>query len=134
MPVGQAQKEAFVNEALSLLDGLVHCAIEAELANPPTTPTDGAAWLVAPNPGGDWLGHAGELALRQAGQWLYVSPRDGMNILNKGSGQELRMIAGSWRAPLPPQQASGGSVIDAEARTMLADLVLALREAGTFAT
>jgi hypothetical protein len=132
--VGQSQKEAFVNEALSRLDGLIHCAIEAILTAPPTTPADGLAWLVAPSPTGDWAGRAGQLAMRQSGQWLFVVPRDGTRVLNKSNGQDFRYFSGAWTAAATPAQATGGSTIDTEARAMLANLVLALRQAGIFGT
>ncbi len=41
---GQAQKEFFVNEALSRADLLLHCAIEGETAAPPPAPQAGQVW------------------------------------------------------------------------------------------
>lgn len=130
---GQVQKEAFVNESLSLLDGLIHCAIAGEAASPPTTPVDGDTWMIASTPTGEWAERAGQLALRQAGQWLYVTPRDGLRVLDRATGQEVRRAAGTWRRPVTPPLPSGGSVVDSEARAALADVVTALREAGIFA-
>lgn len=130
---GQAQKEAFVNEALSLIDGLLHCAVEGEAAVPPGSPVEGTAWLIAASASGEWSGRTGQLALRQAGQWLFVAPRNGMRTLNKASGQELRVVGGSWSGAIAPATATGGSVVDAEARAMLAALIAALRQSGVFA-
>jgi hypothetical protein len=130
--VGQAQKEAYVNEALGRLDGLLFCAIEGETATPPTSPADGQAWLVATGPTGAWTGHAGELALRQAGQWLFVSATDGMRLLNRATGQDMRRAGGLWRTATAPMTPTGGTVIDAEARSTIVALVAALRQAGVF--
>lgn len=129
---GQAQKEMFVNEALSLIDGLLNCAVEGEAATPPASPVDGTAWLIGIGASGDWTGHSGQLALRQGGQWLIVTPRDGMRVLNKVTGQDLRRIGGNWLGANAPAAASGGTVIDGEARTMLTALVAALQQAGVF--
>ncbi len=129
---GQAQKEVFVNEALSLLDGLLHGAVESETATPPATPADGLAWLVGTSPTGSWAGKAGWIALRQAGQWLFAEPRDGMKLLDRTTGQEFRRAGGAWHMATVPTPATGGTVIDAEARAMLAALVAALRQAGVF--
>jgi Protein of unknown function (DUF2793) len=128
---GQAQKEAFVNEAHALTDALLHCAIEGETATPPTTPIEGTNWLVAASPTGAWTGQAGKIACRQAGNWLFVAPRDGMTLLNRTNGQQHRYFA-SWLAPTAPAAPSGGSTIDAEARTAISALVAALRTAGVF--
>lgn len=130
---GQAQKEIFVNEALSLVDGLLHCAIEGEIASPPTSPADGQAWLVATGASGAWAGEEGKIALRQQGQWLFASPCDGMRLLNKQTGQLVLRRAGAWAAPTPPVLPAGGSTVDSEARAAVVALVTALKQAGIFA-
>jgi Protein of unknown function (DUF2793) len=128
---GQAQKEAFVNEAHALSDALLHCAIEGTAAAPPGTPVEGTVWLVGASPTGAWAGQAGNLACREAGNWLFIAPRDGMRLLDRSTGQEKHYFA-SWQAPAVPAVPSGGTTIDAEARTAIADLVAALRTAGVF--
>ncbi len=130
---GQAQKELFVNEALSMIDGLLHCAIEDLAAIPPTTPAVGASWLVAPGAIGPWTGRDGQIALHQNGQWLFAEPRDGMRVLNKATGQDLRRANAAWIGVVAPAVATGGAVIDTEVRASLASLIDALRQAGVFA-
>jgi hypothetical protein len=128
--VGQSQKEDFVNEALSMLDGLVHCAIEDERNTPPTAPVDGQSWMIGLSPTGEWAGQDGKIAMRQLGQWLFANARDGMQILNKATGQRISRAGGAWHAPAVPAAPTGGTVIDTEARSALAALVSALRAAG----
>lgn len=130
---GQSQKEAFVNEAHALTYALIHCAIEGTAAAPPASPLEGTNWLVGASPTGVWSGQTGKIACRQAGNWLFVNPRDGMRLLDKSNGQERRFSAG-WLAPSVPAAPSGGATVDAEARTALADLIAALRTAGVFPT
>lgn len=115
-----------------MIDGAAHCAIEGERAAPPAAPVDGTAWLVGAGAGGDWAGWAGRIALRQAGQWLPLLPCDGMQVLDRARGQILHHIAGVWRAPALPTVASGGTVIDAQARQAIAALVAALQQWGVF--
>jgi hypothetical protein len=128
---GQAQKEAFVNEAHALTDALLHCAIEDEAATPPTSPVEGTSWLVATSPTGAWAGQAGKIACRQSGNWLFVAPSDGMTLLNRSNGQQRRYFA-TWLAPSEPSAPSGGATIDTEARTAINALIAALRTAGIF--
>lgn len=98
---------------------------------PPIAPLDGQGWLIGPAPTGDWTGQAGRLAFRQAGNWIFIAPRDGMRVLDRSTGQE-RSFDGAWKAPAAPALPAGGQVVDAEARATLAALVAALREIGVF--
>jgi hypothetical protein len=128
---GQAQKEFYVNEAHALTDALLHAACEGEAADPPSTPSEGEAWLVAAGAAGEWAGQDGKLASRQSGNWLFVTPADGMRLFDKSSAQML-LFLGAWKRPAAPVEPSGGAVVDTEARAALADLVTALVEAGIF--
>src|SRR3546814_3824403 len=57
LAVAQAQKEVTHNEALTLLDALVHAAIEAgPLATPPANPALGQCWIVDAAATGVWSG------------------------------------------------------------------------------
>ena len=129
---GQAQKEGYVNEMAARIDALLHLAVEAELAVPPVAPGDGKAWLIAAAASGEWSSKTGQIAARQAGNWLYFSPRHGMRLLNRATGQFIQ-FTGSWAAPSRPAAPTGGTVIDAEARSAIAALLSSLTSAGILA-
>ena len=126
---GQAQKEVYVNECLARIDAISHCAVEAQAAIPPVSPQEGQAWLIAGSPTGAWAGQAGKIASFQQGQWLFQTPRDGLRIFNRMTGQEL-FYFGSWKAPARPALPAGGTVIDAQARSAIAALIDSLVSAG----
>jgi hypothetical protein len=126
---GQAQKEAFVNEAHARLDACVHCTIEGVAATPPASPADGSNWLVAPSASGDWTGQDGRLAARQAGNWLFFDAFDGLRIFNRATGQ-FSHYAGAWQVPAAVSLSQDGTTIDIQARAVLANLVSALQTAG----
>ena len=130
---GQAQKEFYLNEAHALADTLLHAACEGEAADPPASPAEGEAWLVASGASGDWAGEEGKLAARQAGNWLFVAPTEGMRLFDRASGQIL-LYRGGWQRPVAPIAPSGGAVVDAEARSAIAGLLAALVEAGILAS
>ena len=129
MRAGQAQKESFVNEMAARIDALLHGAIEGQLAIPPAAPTDGQAWLVAANASAEWTGKSGMIAARQAGNWLFAAPRDGMKLLNRATGQEIR-FAEAWKAAARPALPSAGTVVDNEARSAISSILTALTTAG----
>lgn len=128
---GQSQKEFYVNEAHGLADALLHAACEGEATDPPATPVEGQAWLVGASATGDWAGEDGKLASYQAGNWLFATPNDGMRLFDRSTGQVL-LFRGGWQRPSAPAAPSGGTTIDAEARTAIADLIGALTAAGFF--
>lgn len=76
---GQAQKEITHNEALVLIDALLHARVEsADLASPPGTPLVGQCWIVADGATGDWAGKMGAIALWTEGGWRFVPPSAGL--------------------------------------------------------
>lgn len=129
---GQAEKEFYVNEAHALTDALLHCAVEGMADIPPALPVEGDCWLVGAAPTGAWAGEVGKIACRQLDNWIFIEPRDGLSVLNRATGQTMRFRAG-WIAPAPPIPPTTGTVIDSEARSALAQLIIALAEAGIFA-
>lgn len=128
---GQARKEVFVNEGFAIADALLHCGIEGEAAAPPASPSDGDNWLVATGATGEWAGHDQALACRQAGNWIFVPPRDGLRVFDRSSNQE-QLFCGSWRKATPPVEPVGGTTVDAEARGAIGNLIAALRALGIF--
>ncbi|MFO1255266.1 MAG: DUF2793 domain-containing protein [Sphingomonadaceae bacterium] len=103
--------------------------IEAQQAAPPAAPAEGQAWLVATGASGAWSGKAGQIAMRQAGNWLFAAPSDGMRLLNRATGQEIRYNAG-WHAASRPAPPTGGANVDSEARSAISALIECLVTAG----
>lgn len=126
---GQAQKEFFVNEALSLLDALVNPTVEGVADAPPISSVEGESWIVSTNPAGEWAGHADKLAIFIAGSWKFAVPQDGLQVFDSSVFQ-MRVFSGSWNAANTPVIPQGGTTIDAEARQAITDIVTALRQAG----
>ncbi|MEA3061867.1 MAG: hypothetical protein QOJ94_1648 [Sphingomonadales bacterium] len=147
---GQAQKELFHNEALAVLDCALEAAIEGPpQASPPPSPAEGQCWIVAAGATGDWSGKAGCLAAWTSGGWRFVAPPAGMSVWNKADafsmrydgtgwsggelvGSSLRIggvqVVGERRAAIASP--SGGTIIDAEARTALNAVIAALMSHG----
>lgn len=97
LAAAQAQKHVTVNESLGLLDGLVHpVLVTRTLAAPPSSPADGALYLVAAGASGDWSGEAGNLALSQGGGWLFRSVPDGFVAWIADEHRLAVHVAGIW--------------------------------------
>ncbi|MBX9896635.1 MAG: DUF2793 domain-containing protein [Qipengyuania sp.] len=130
---GQAQKEAFVNEALARLDALVQPVVLDERATPPAAPSPGDSYLLAQGASGTWSGHDRDIAVWAENQWLYLPPREGARVYDLASGSlALFTTADGWRRIDAPALPTGGATQDIEARGALAAIVAALRAAGVF--
>ncbi len=129
---GQAQKEATVNAAHALADLLLHPAVEGEATAPPPGPAAGECWLVAPGATGAFAGRSGSIAGYIAGTWVFADAHDGMRAYDRASGQYLVHAAG-WVRQAAPVAPTGGGTVDSQARSAIADLILALRAVGILA-
>ncbi|WP_298399271.1 DUF2793 domain-containing protein [Sphingobium sp.] len=150
---GQAQKEVFHNEALILIDALLHGRVEsADAATPPMAPALGQCWVVAAGAAEDWAGQAGAIACWTEGGWRFVPARAGMTMDVADRGHRIfhdgllwrdgavrsdglyhndqRVVASRQGAIATPD---GGAVIDVEARSTLSAILTILRAHGLIA-
>lgn len=147
---GQAQKELYHNEALSLLDLLSHAAVEsAGDETPPSSPDIGQCWLLGAAPTGAWTGRGEAIAIWSAGGWRFAAPVEGMLVWLRDQEVWARRSASGWiigdlptltvsvagEQVLGPRGAAiadptGGSTVDGQARTAIAAILVALRTHG----
>jgi len=74
----QAQKHVTHNEALRLIDSIVHLGFSTMGENmPPDDPADGERHFIGSAPVDAWSGHAGHIAVWQDGAWIFVTPQPG---------------------------------------------------------
>jgi hypothetical protein len=103
----QAQKHVTHNEALRVLDAVVHLAVlDRDLVAPPDTPAEGERWLVGSPASGGWAGHDDEIAAWQDGGWQFYAPHVGWlaYVLD-----EEALIAWSGSAWAPALDLLGGA-------------------------
>ncbi|MGI4878257.1 MAG: DUF2793 domain-containing protein [Janthinobacterium lividum] len=147
---GQAQKEITHNNAVAVIDALLHLAVESRvLSVPPVAAASAGGWIIGGAATGVWAGRSGQLALLDAGGWSFIAPRDGCLAYVRDEGVFAVSAGGSWHAAAWPVRAlsvngrtmlaatpvavaspAGGTVIDVEARTALAALTAAMRAMG----
>ncbi len=128
---GQAQKEAFLNEALARIDALLFPVVEDRRAAPPPDPAEGQGWLVATNAEGAWAGQAEAIAIHTMGDWLFLQPCDGMRVWDRAAAG-LRFYDVQWSSPAVAPAPAGGDTVDIEARAAIAAITGQLRNAGIF--
>ncbi len=128
---GQAQKEFFYNEAQSLIDAMLHLAVEGVSQIPPSNPENGRCWIIDLSPQGDWIGKENSIALRMPDGWKFLPACSGMSAFDKSSGQRF-FFDEAWQTASEPATLQGGNTVDSEARIAIAALVEALRHLGAF--
>jgi hypothetical protein len=148
LAAGQSQKDVTHNDALLALDRLVALlAVSRSQTVPPATAAIGDVHIVPSAGASAWGQPAGTLMHWQDAGWLPLHPRDGQIVLvadenivlvHRGGWQEDWPVAGLavggrtlLSAPpaviVPP---SGGSTVDAQARSAIGDLILILQQQG----
>lgn len=147
---GQAQKELFHNEALALIDIATQATVVAVgTATPPAGPVAGQCWVVGAGATGVWSGREGALAGWTAGGWRFITPREGMAVWSIADGTFARFAGSTWvvgeatcaRLVIGADQvlgarrpaitlASGGVVVDVEARAAIEAVLTMLRDHG----
>lgn len=131
LAAGQAQKELTHNEALILLDALTHPVIEnATLSSPPAAPLPGQVWLVASGATGAWAGASGTIALWSDGGWRFITAFEGLTLWDRSTARQRRFHNGAWILGNAVALPTGGTTIDAEARTALAHIAALLGKWG----
>lgn len=74
----QAQKHITHNEALRMLDAIVHVGvIDKDLATPPASPAESARYIVPAGATGVWSGQTGRIAAYQNGAWAFFAAKAG---------------------------------------------------------
>jgi hypothetical protein len=97
LSVGQAQKEMTHNEALALIDILLHPVVEAVAPSAiPASPLVGQCWVVGTSAIGAWAGKDGHVAGWTAGGWRFVAPVQGMALWSLADSVIARRTANAW--------------------------------------
>lgn len=151
---GQAQKEMFHNEALAIVDAVLHPVVRTVGDDtPPLAPEQGQCWIIGAAPTGDWAGQGGRIAAWTAGGWRFAAPVSGMAAWLVDANVWALYDGSAWRVGLLPatalhidgqqvvgeQQAAivdpkGGSTVDDEARGAISTILGALRSHGLIAS
>ncbi|MDR1499247.1 MAG: DUF2793 domain-containing protein [Rickettsiales bacterium] len=93
----QSGKEITHNEALTILDNIIHnCILAKNLSTPPEGAEDGNMYIVAENGIDDWAGKDGNIAIFDNG-WRFLEPKDGFTFLIKNESCFYIYLNGSWQ-------------------------------------
>ena len=101
----QAQKHVTHNEAIRMLDALVHLSIKGrDESDPPTTPAEGDRYALSGAPTGVWIGNANRIAAFQDGAWAFFEPRIGWIAWDEDAEETLVWDGTGWQPAMsvPP--------------------------------
>ncbi|APG63233.1 hypothetical protein LPB140_11050 [Sphingorhabdus lutea] len=132
---GQAQKEISHNEALLLIDILLNPVVEKKLDNPALligeqAPIFGNCYLIGETPTGIWANYANYLAVYFENGWRYIAPKINLRIWSKHQNKMLRYDGNIWGGGNIVTAPNGGTTIDVEARSTLAQILSLLQAQG----
>ncbi len=100
----QAQKHVTHNEALRMLDAILHIRVEDRGRDePPADPVEGQRHVVGEEPAGAFAGHAGAIAAFQDGAWSFHRPRAGWTVWDAAEAALLVFDGDGWKLVFDPQ-------------------------------
>ncbi|VAV88525.1 FIG00636416: hypothetical protein [hydrothermal vent metagenome] len=131
LAAGQAHKELFHNEALTLLDLITDISVVDIQDDPASlTPAAGDSWLVGSSPVAEWADYSNHIAGWSAGGWRFISPRESMRIFVADIDGLAVFRNGIWQVAEQIFSPAGGAVIDNEARTAIESILATLETFG----
>lgn len=97
VPSNSLQPSIPLNDALQLIDALLHLAVvDKDLAKPPTTTEAdiGKRWLVAASPTDAWTGQENSIALcTGTNLWRLIRPKEGMRAGVSDDSEDYRFTS-----------------------------------------
>lgn len=74
--------------------------LDRDLAAPPVSPTNGAAYIVASGATGAWSGQAGKVAIYRStlAAWEFYTPKNGWSVVILDEAKRSTYISGAWTA------------------------------------
>ncbi len=100
---GQAQKHVTHNEALRILDAVIQVAVlDRTRTAPPSSPAEGARYIVASGATWAWAGHAQAIATWQDGAWAFLLPKSGWCVWSVADDEMMVFDGTLWRAVAAP--------------------------------
>jgi hypothetical protein len=150
LAAGQAQKEVYHNEALNRVDMLLQPVVQSIGSDtPPPNPIVGDCWVCGAAPTGLWAGQAHAIAGWTDGGWRFVAPRHGTFVWVANDALFAQWNGTNWivgavaangvyvegvqvlgRRQIAIPDPTGGTVVDASARTAISAILAALRQHG----
>ena len=127
LEVNQSQKETTVNEAFNKLDLFAGLTIESVISAPPSSPTEGAAFLVGESATDAFLGKEKQIAHYLNAGWEFYAPFDGLKLYCLADGSNYRYLSGAWQTLSEPTI----QVVDALPATPVAGVIYFVKEATT---
>lgn len=94
----QAQKHVTHNEALTLIDGLIHLVIKTFSETvPPLSALIDDAFVVGASATGSWFGQDGNLAFNTDAGWRFAAPVEGLTALDLSANHMVIFDQGLWK-------------------------------------
>lgn len=96
LDAAQAQKHVTLNEALALLDALVHLSVSTRVSAPPSSAIEGDRVLVGPGATDAFAGKDNKVAAFLAGSWSFLTPQLGWRLHIAAESQLLIFDGADW--------------------------------------